>query len=173
MPRPIDREVTRILAERREFPVVDVVEAIAAFGQPELLKTDDRQADLFPLPAAAATDTIAAPLAALTEGPLSFRSIGQFADITACDGRARQRSTHGNETTCFDRHITGPKSDPTNRVQMGVAACSCEQESAAHEGRWLSINRARHHHFCELFVCHLIIPKLLPIVQASQRGPLA
>ena len=63
LPRPVDREVARILEERREFPVQDVVEAIAMFGQPELLQTDDRQAELFALRGATETDTIVAPFA--------------------------------------------------------------------------------------------------------------
>jgi len=63
LPRPVDREVARILEERREFPVLDVVEAIAAFGQPELIQTDDRQAELFSLRGATQTNTIVAPLA--------------------------------------------------------------------------------------------------------------
>ena len=62
LPRPSDREVARILAERREFPVVDVVEAIAVFGQPELLVTDDRQAYLRTLQGQTATDMVVAPL---------------------------------------------------------------------------------------------------------------
>jgi hypothetical protein len=63
LPRPVDREVARILAERREFPVLDVVEAIAAFGQPELLQIDDRQTELFSLRGPIETDTIVAPIA--------------------------------------------------------------------------------------------------------------
>lgn len=42
LPRPADREVARVLQERREFPVVEVVEAIAIFGQPQLLRTDEK-----------------------------------------------------------------------------------------------------------------------------------
>ena len=62
LPRPVDREVARILAERREFPITDVIEAIGAFGQPELLQTDDRQADLFALKGETQTDMMLAPL---------------------------------------------------------------------------------------------------------------
>ena len=43
LPRPAEREVARILAERREFPVRDVVEALQQFAQPNLLATEDRQ----------------------------------------------------------------------------------------------------------------------------------
>ena len=37
LPRPSHREVARMLRDRREFPVVDVVEALRPFAQPELL----------------------------------------------------------------------------------------------------------------------------------------
>ncbi|MEQ9635831.1 MAG: hypothetical protein RLW68_07065 [Devosia marina] len=43
LPRPAHREVARILAERRDFPVVDVIEAIAPFSQPELLRTEEKE----------------------------------------------------------------------------------------------------------------------------------
>jgi hypothetical protein len=62
LPRPADREVARILEERREFPVVDVIEAIGLFGQPELLVTDDKQASLTTLKGHTATDMVVAPL---------------------------------------------------------------------------------------------------------------
>jgi hypothetical protein len=41
LPSPIHREVARIYVERRDFPVRDVLDAIRAFAQPELLKTED------------------------------------------------------------------------------------------------------------------------------------
>jgi hypothetical protein len=62
LPRPIDREVARILTERRDFPVLDVIEAIAIFGQPELLVTDDKKVDLQTLQGHTATTTLVAPL---------------------------------------------------------------------------------------------------------------
>lgn len=62
LPRPVDREVARILAERRDFPAIDVIEAIAIFGQPELLVTDDKRVDLQTLKGDSATDTLVAPL---------------------------------------------------------------------------------------------------------------
>jgi hypothetical protein len=37
LPRPPEREVARVLAERREFPVREVVEVLAVFGQSELV----------------------------------------------------------------------------------------------------------------------------------------
>jgi hypothetical protein len=66
LPRPIDREVARILAERRDFPVIDVIEAIGIFGQPELLVTDDKQVGLQTLKGQTATDTLVAPLSRAT-----------------------------------------------------------------------------------------------------------
>jgi hypothetical protein len=62
LPRPADREVTRILVERREFPVVDVIAAIAKFSQPELLVTDDKQVGAQVLRGQANTDMMVAPL---------------------------------------------------------------------------------------------------------------
>jgi len=62
LPRPVDREVARILAERREFPILDVIAAIAKFGQPELLETDTKQVGAQVLKGRAATDMMVAPL---------------------------------------------------------------------------------------------------------------
>ena len=63
LPRPAHREVARILSERREFHVLDVIRAIEPFGQPELLQTDDRQADMFTLTEGAVqTDVMITPL---------------------------------------------------------------------------------------------------------------
>ena len=36
LPRPVDREICRMLEERREFPVSDVIAALKIFSQPEL-----------------------------------------------------------------------------------------------------------------------------------------
>lgn len=46
LPRPVDREICRMLQERREFPTVDVIEALRVFGQPQLLVTDTEQVKL-------------------------------------------------------------------------------------------------------------------------------
>ncbi len=46
LPRPPERQVARYLEDRREFPVVDVIEALAPLAQPELLKTAARAADV-------------------------------------------------------------------------------------------------------------------------------
>ena len=39
IPNPLHREAARIFAERRRFPIVEVVDAIRKFAQPELLTT--------------------------------------------------------------------------------------------------------------------------------------
>lgn len=44
LPRAPERQVARYLADRREFPVKDVIEALAPLSQPELLRTDVRDA---------------------------------------------------------------------------------------------------------------------------------
>ena len=67
LPRPVDREVARILAERRDFSVVSVIDAIGIFGQPELLATDDKQVELQTLKGRTAIDTLVAPLSRATE----------------------------------------------------------------------------------------------------------
>ncbi|MFF5496300.1 MULTISPECIES: hypothetical protein [Streptomyces] len=46
LPRPAARTVARYLADRREYPVLDVVEALAALSQPGLLETQSAAADL-------------------------------------------------------------------------------------------------------------------------------
>jgi hypothetical protein len=45
VPTPSHREVARVYIERRDFPVVDVLDAVAKFGQPELLHTSDEKVD--------------------------------------------------------------------------------------------------------------------------------
>ena len=63
LPRPAHREVARILVERREFPVVDVVDAIATFSQPELLSTDTKQVGTTTLKGGQSnTDLVIAPI---------------------------------------------------------------------------------------------------------------
>ena len=48
LPRPAPRQVAKMLAERREFPVADVIEALGPLAQPELLKTKTGAAILLP-----------------------------------------------------------------------------------------------------------------------------
>lgn len=62
LPRPVHREVARILAERREFPVLDVIEAMEAFGQPELLSTDQKDVGLQIIKGETSTDMVLAPI---------------------------------------------------------------------------------------------------------------
>jgi hypothetical protein len=62
LPRPTHREVARVLIERRDYPVVDVVEAIAPFGQPGLLVTDAKQVDTKTLAGQANTNLVIAPI---------------------------------------------------------------------------------------------------------------
>ena len=62
LPRPAHREVARILAERRDYPVLDVVESIASFAQRGLLATEERQVDTTTLAGRANTDLLIAPL---------------------------------------------------------------------------------------------------------------
>jgi len=69
MPGPVGREVCRILEQRREFPVVDVMEALVAFGQPELLDSDEEQVDLLQLKGDAETATMIAPVSRDTMPP--------------------------------------------------------------------------------------------------------
>jgi len=69
LPRPVDREVAKILAERRDFPVIEVIDAISVFGQPQLLTTDDKQVGLQTLKGNPATDTLVAPLSRATDQP--------------------------------------------------------------------------------------------------------
>jgi hypothetical protein len=46
LPRHADRQVARFLAERREFPVIEVLDALLPLSQPELLKTEAQAAQL-------------------------------------------------------------------------------------------------------------------------------
>ncbi|WP_315768320.1 MULTISPECIES: hypothetical protein [unclassified Bradyrhizobium] len=46
LPNPAHREVARQLEQRREFPVLDVIEALKVFAQPELLVTAPKKAGL-------------------------------------------------------------------------------------------------------------------------------
>jgi hypothetical protein len=44
--RPAQRHVAKLLTDRRDFPVLEVVEALSPFAQPELLETHELQAQL-------------------------------------------------------------------------------------------------------------------------------
>lgn len=47
LPRPADRQVCRFLEERREFPVLDVLDALRPLAQPDLLETETEVADIY------------------------------------------------------------------------------------------------------------------------------
>lgn len=46
LPRPADRQVCRYLEERREYPIVDVLQALRPLAQPELLATEEQNIDI-------------------------------------------------------------------------------------------------------------------------------
>ncbi|MFG2533665.1 hypothetical protein ACGFU4_00320 [Streptomyces sp. NPDC048511] len=46
LPRPAQREVARYLADRRGYPVLDVIDALTPLSQPHLLETTESQAGL-------------------------------------------------------------------------------------------------------------------------------
>ena len=46
LPRPPERQVAKYLADRRTFPVMEVVDVLRPMSQPELLLTDAREADV-------------------------------------------------------------------------------------------------------------------------------
>lgn len=63
LPRPVDREICRLLAERRDYPTVDVIEALAVFSQPELLQTESDAVTMTNVTeVSGATNTIVAPV---------------------------------------------------------------------------------------------------------------
>jgi hypothetical protein len=68
LPRASARQVARYLADRRAFPVLDVIEALEDLAQPHLLNTAERNADLVLTRAAESEVTsILAPIPAPTE----------------------------------------------------------------------------------------------------------
>ena len=62
LPNPAHREVARILTERREFPILDVIEALEVFSQPELLRSDADDLGSEEIKGSSATDMMVAPL---------------------------------------------------------------------------------------------------------------
>jgi hypothetical protein len=71
LPRPAQRQVARMLADRRQFPIVDVIDALAPLAQPELLDTHEAVEDVVELPPQAdalageeeaTVDTVIAPV---------------------------------------------------------------------------------------------------------------
>ncbi|HEV2372227.1 MAG TPA: hypothetical protein VGS19_08665 [Streptosporangiaceae bacterium] len=65
---PVTREVTRMFVERREFPILDVVEAVRKFGQPELLTSTREVVSNVPFETTAdlTTSTIITPIARMS-----------------------------------------------------------------------------------------------------------
>jgi hypothetical protein len=65
LPRAPERQVARYLAERREFPVLEVIEVLGPLAQPELLQTQERQAQVVERrqETAGDTTTLEAPVA--------------------------------------------------------------------------------------------------------------
>jgi hypothetical protein len=64
LPRGPQRTVARYLADRRDYPVVDVIAALEALSQPEFLETDKDEADVVDLgasPSKRDTTTVLAP----------------------------------------------------------------------------------------------------------------
>lgn len=67
IPSPVHREVAKVYVERREFPVLDVIEATAKFAQPHLLETKTETVSSAP-----------APLGPITAVPGTATVIGPF-----------------------------------------------------------------------------------------------
>ena len=61
LPRPAHREVARMLADRRDFPVLAIVNAMRPFAQPELLRTEEHEAGTETLRGETKTDLLVAP----------------------------------------------------------------------------------------------------------------
>ena len=59
LPLPADRQVARRLVERRNYPVLDVVDGLGHLAQPELLRSVDRAANLVEQRGAEATVGVA------------------------------------------------------------------------------------------------------------------
>lgn len=62
LPRPVDREICRMLEERREFSTLEVIDALKFFAQPELLETDAADVSLEKIQGETETSTILAPI---------------------------------------------------------------------------------------------------------------
>ena len=69
LPRQAGRQVARYLADRRDFPILEVIEALQPLAQPELLQTRERSAALVSrreTPVEVETGAIVAPIAKTT-----------------------------------------------------------------------------------------------------------
>ena len=66
LPRASDRQVAMYLTERREFPVVEVIEALAPLAQPELLETKEQTSHIvLHRDGRSVTGSIIAPMASM------------------------------------------------------------------------------------------------------------
>jgi len=63
LPRPAARQVARYLSDRRNFPTLDVIEALGALSQPELLKSEVSAASVIRSGGKIAESTVSAILA--------------------------------------------------------------------------------------------------------------
>lgn len=69
LPRQAERQVARYLEDRREFSVLEVIDALGPLAQPELLETQERDAALVSrreTPVEVETGTVLAPMARIT-----------------------------------------------------------------------------------------------------------
>lgn len=69
LPRQAERQVARYLEDRREYPVLEVIEALGPLAQPELLHTREQSAELVSrreTPVEVETGAVVAPFASLT-----------------------------------------------------------------------------------------------------------
>ena len=62
LPRPAHREVARMLVDRRDFAVLEVVDAVRPFAQPELISTTEHNVELETLRGETSTEVVVAPL---------------------------------------------------------------------------------------------------------------
>lgn len=68
IPNPAHREVARVFVERRDYPVLDVLDATAQFAQPHLLRTDTENvsSDTFQSSVTPGTGTVISPFSLST-----------------------------------------------------------------------------------------------------------
>jgi len=95
LPRPPSRQAAQLLEDRREFAVVDVIEALSPLAQPELLRTEESQASVKETRKAQTTTTSAllAPIARENKGPA----------ITTVPGRELRKWLSRKLTEILDR----------------------------------------------------------------------
>jgi hypothetical protein len=62
LPNPVHREICRILVERVEYPVIDVIDALHFFVQPELLDNSNEKVDLVDINGNSSMDMVISPI---------------------------------------------------------------------------------------------------------------